>query len=102
MTELIASGRNHNGPMFSQTIISDGLWHHVGFAWDGFYRALYVDGTEVATDTAAMSSLNYLNGGMYIGADKNLDAMRFFSGLIDDVRIYDVTLTADEIIAMAR
>jgi len=39
---------------------------------------------------------------MYIGAAKNLYAGSFWSGLIDDVRIYDVALSAEEIEALAR
>jgi hypothetical protein len=37
---------------------------------------------------------------MYIGADKTLDAATFFSGLIDDVRIYNVALDAKAIAAL--
>ena len=33
---------------------------------------------------------------------ETLDAPTFFSGLIDDVRIYNVALTAEEIAALAR
>jgi hypothetical protein len=35
-------------------------------------------------------------------ASKPLDAATFFSGLIDDVRIYNVALTADEIETLVR
>ena len=42
------------------------------------------------------------DGGLYFGAGKMLDASSFFSGLIDDVRIYDEVLSAEEIEAMAR
>jgi hypothetical protein len=37
---------------------------------------------------------------MYIGADKTLDAATFFSGLIDDVRIYNKALTSEEIVIL--
>jgi hypothetical protein len=39
---------------------------------------------------------------MYFGTDKNLDATSLFSGLIDDVRIYNVALTAEEIATLAQ
>jgi len=58
---------------------------------------LYVDGPEVAKDAAAQNPLKSADGSMYIGAGKNLEAGTFFSGMIDDVRIYNVALTADEI-----
>jgi len=96
-------GRTVVFPLESQSLITDGLWHHVGFVWDGSYRSLYVDGTEVAKDTnpITLSPLIFANGGLYIGAGKALDAGTFFSGLIDDVRIYNVALTAEEIDALA-
>ncbi len=97
-------GRTVIFPLESQSLITDGQWHHVGFIWDGSYRSLYVDGTEVAKDTnpITLAPLVFANGGMYIGAGKTLDAGTFFSGLIDDVRIYNVALSAEEIAALAQ
>jgi hypothetical protein len=60
-----------------------------------------VDGVEVAKDTAAQNPLKSATGGLYIGAGKTLDATSFFSGLIDDVRIYNVALKAEQIQALA-
>ena len=50
MTELRSSGR-FGGPLYSQTVIADGDWHHVGLTCDGSNRILYVDDVEVARDT---------------------------------------------------
>ena len=97
-----AAGRFIPQPLKSQSVITDGQWHHIGFVWDGSYRSLYVDGVEVAKDEAALGKLKYSNGGLYFGAGKTLDATSFFSGLIDDVRIYDVALSADKIEALAQ
>ena len=68
-------------------MVTDGNWHRLGFLWDGSDRILYVDDVEVARDT--QTGLGSSEGGLYIGAGKNLDPGSFFSGLIDDVRIYD-------------
>ncbi|NIM99728.1 MAG: hypothetical protein GTO24_17130 [candidate division Zixibacteria bacterium] len=38
----------------------------------------------------------------YIGTGKTLDAGSFFSGLIDDVRIYNQTLSIERIEALAQ
>jgi hypothetical protein len=91
MTELVSPpiGRFIAEPLESNHIITDDIWHHVSFIWDGSYRILYVDGIEVAKDTDVLTSLKSSDGGLYIGANKNLDAGTFFSGLIDDVRIYN-------------
>lgn len=91
MTDLVTPkvGRTIPQPLVSESIITDGQWHRVGFVWDGAYGSLYVDGVEVARDTAAQNPLKSATGGMYIGAGKLLDPANFFSGLIDDVRIYN-------------
>ncbi len=99
MTELYTSGRGA-GPLRSKVMITDGAWHRVGFAWDGAQRRLYVDDILVAEDTQA--GLGGSAGGLYIGAGKTLDAASFFSGLIDDVRIYSRALDAAEVAELAR
>jgi len=86
-------GRSAPLPLESEFVITDGQWHHIGLVWDGSHRYLYVDGTEAARDTKAQASLKYSDGVLYIGAGKTLDAGSFFSGLIDDVRIYNRALT---------
>ncbi|MFC1793420.1 LamG-like jellyroll fold domain-containing protein, partial [Planctomycetota bacterium] len=97
-------GRTVIFPLESQSLITDGQWHHIGFVWDGSYRSLYVDGTEVAKDTnpITLSPLIFADGGLYFGTSKILDAGTFFSGLIDDVHIYDKTLTTEQIAALAQ
>jgi len=91
MTGLVSPpiGRFIAEPLESNFIITDDIWHHVGFVWDGSYRTLYVDGIEVAKDTNILTSLENSDGSLYIGANKFLEAGTFFSGLIDDVRIYN-------------
>ena len=104
MTGLVPPpvGRFIPQPLGSQAVITDGQWHHIGFVWDGSYRSLYVDGIEVVKDINALAPLKYSNGGLYMGTGKNLDAGTFFSGLIDDVRIYDVALSAEQIEALVQ
>ena len=85
MTGLKDSGRGA-AALKSQTVIVDGNWHRVGFVWDGSDRILYVDDMEVARDTP--TDLESSEGGLYLGAGKALESGTYFSGLIDDVRIY--------------
>jgi hypothetical protein len=80
-------------PLVSGFVITDSDWHHVGVVWDGSRRHLYVDGAEVANDNSALRKLLSSDGGLHIGAGKTLDAAEFWSGLIDDVRIYDRAVT---------
>jgi hypothetical protein len=89
-TELKRPGRSGTN-LVSQIIITDGDWHRVGVVWDGSNRTLYVDDVQVATDDQGSLIDSY--GGLYIGAGKTLRTGSFFSGLIDDVRIYDRAIT---------
>ena len=91
------------GALESESFITDVQWHHVGFVYDTdtFHRRLYVDGVLVAEDTTVVSGTPS-NGGLYIGASKDLSAGTLFSGFIDDVRIYKQALTTEEIAALVQ
>jgi hypothetical protein len=102
MTELKGSGRSTGGPLLSEVNITDGTWHRVGLVWDGSHRHLYVDGAEVAKDAAPLSGLESADGGLCFGVGSTLAAGTFFSGLIDDVRIYNVALRAEEVASLAQ
>ena len=86
MTELKGTGRDA-AELLSQTIITDGNWHRIGLVWDGAYRTLYVDDIAVAED--AQANLLGSENGLYIGTGKAMEAGTYWSGLIDDVRIYN-------------
>ena len=96
------SGRTFPSALQSEFIITDGQWRHIGFVWDGSRRYLYVDGVEVARDAGTLAPLKSSDGGLHIGAGKSLDAGSLWSGLIDDVRIYDQALSVEEIEKLAR
>ncbi len=88
--------------MVSDFVITDGQWYHVGIVVTANgVRNLYADGMRVAFDGKGVT-LPSSDGGLYFGTSKILDAGTFFSGLIDDVRIYDVALTAEEIAVLAQ
>ena len=74
-------------PLKSDAIITDDEWHKVGFEWDGKYRRLSVDENEVAVDDMvrpAVANTGYLN----IGTGMEFEDGTYWSGLIDDVRVY--------------
>jgi len=88
MSALVSSGRLA-GPLVSNAVITDGQWHHIGLIWDGSYRTLYVDDGEVAKDAQPQSQPISANGGLYIATGKGREPGSFWSGLIDDIKIYD-------------
>jgi hypothetical protein len=71
-------------PTSRPTVITDGTWHRIGFVWDGSKRTLYVDDVEVGSDTQSSLAAS---------AGSTLAPGSFWSGLIDDVRIYNRAIT---------
>jgi hypothetical protein len=107
--------RTHNGPAslrlecgrgntYGTTDLVDGEWHHVAAVLeddgspDVSEVKLYVDGELDAIDpTGTPRAINTSSGGEFrIGYDLN-NTGRTFDGMMDDVRIYDRALSADEI-----
>ncbi|MHC4520938.1 MAG: LamG domain-containing protein, partial [Planctomycetota bacterium] len=74
----------------SKAIVADGRWHEVAIEWDGTYRRLWVDKQAVSADALPVTVPPiHMDGAFNIGAGANLESGSFFSGLIDDVRIYN-------------
>ena len=74
-------------PVTSNVVITDGQWHRIGLVSDGSGISLYVDDIEVIRSDS--SPILPANGDLQIGAGKNLEPGSFWSGMIDDVCIYD-------------
>ena len=71
-------------------------WHHVVGVYNGKKISLYVDGVKIGA-TAARGPLKNSSSPLFIGMG---GTSKFYKGAIDDVRIYNVALTASEITAM--
>ena len=91
------------GPLESESMVTDGQWHHVGLVYDrtAMKRYLYADGVEIAVDAGAVGGVQS-TAGLYIGAGQILDASTSFSGLIDEVHVYNRALIAEEIEVLAQ
>jgi len=74
-------------PLYSDKVITDGRWHHLVLVCEGGNRILYVDEIEVARD--ARCPFQSSEGGLVIGAGMSSLAGAFWSGMVDDVRIYN-------------
>ena len=87
----------NNGSMNVSTgKVNLGQWHYVAVTFDhnADVENVYIDGVLDTTHTQT-GSMN-VNGDVAIGAA--LDGYYHFEGLIDQVRIYNRALTADEIV----
>jgi hypothetical protein len=80
------------------TVTVDGLWHHVAFTSNGTTIIGYKDGVAGATTYNITGTLKDPNYTKAIGVDNRLGgATGQFNGQIDDVRVYNVALTAAEV-----
>jgi hypothetical protein len=75
-------------PLVSHSVITDGQWHRIGLVWDGSRRYLYVDELEVAGDALDVWAIPS-DRGLNIGCGPDMTPGTYWSGLIDDVRIYN-------------
>ncbi|MPY61380.1 sialidase family protein [Streptomyces spongiae] len=74
---------------------NDGQWHHLALRRGGGQLTLFIDGTAVSTADVAGSVSRNSPFGIHIG--QKLDSRAYFSGAIDDVRVYDRALGDDEL-----
>lgn len=80
-------------PFLSESVVTDNHWHHLRLIWDGADRILYVDDVEVFQGTLKFQPSQL---GLTIGAGKDLAEGSFWSGMIDDVRIYNQVIVPQE------
>jgi hypothetical protein len=70
-------------------------WTHIAVTYDGAMQRIYVNGVE-AGSRAQTGPIAVGNGALRIGGN-NAFTDEFFSGVIDEVRIFNRALTAAEI-----
>ncbi len=78
------------------------LWHHVAATYDGAALRLYLDGVQVASSPAT-GLINTSGDPLYIGTkskfvDPSAHPGDYFTGMIDDVWIFNYALSEDEIL----
>ncbi|MCK5901690.1 MAG: LamG domain-containing protein [Cocleimonas sp.] len=72
-------------------------WYHIAVTWDGSTIKYYKDGVLVSTSAARVAQLTLAkNESLLIGNDPN-DFEEFAKGKIDDVKIWDIVRTAQQI-----
>ena len=82
--------------------LDDNTWHFACGVRDGNNLRIYVDGSEDSTPTDITGILTLDDNGIFeIGAGNDATGLPatdvFFNGSLDDVRVYDFALTADEV-----
>jgi hypothetical protein len=92
----------------SNTAINDGQWHHVVFTRDATTGTvqIYIDGVLQVTGTTdtglKTAPFNYIGAQTDLTSALAADGHTFFNGQLDELRIYNQVLSANEIAGLAR
>lgn len=94
--QLIIKASGTNQVSTTSTNAVDANWHYIAITQDGTYAKTYIDGIENASTTSSywtsfMSTINQC----YIGKAAWASV---FSGILDDVKVYNSALKASEIL----
>src|SRR5262249_20434970 len=82
------------GNAFGSSGLAPGAWSHLALTYDGTTLRLYVNGTLVGSQ-AKTGAITTSTNQLQIGGDSIYG--QYFSGAIDDVRVYNRPLSAAEI-----
>ena len=91
------SGSHLNHSVSSGASAEENVWTHVAVIYNDSSWAMYINGN--LEDSAEGHRITQSSGGIAFGR-KGEGVRDFFSGAIDDIRIYDRPLTEDEIDAL--
>jgi len=97
------TGNGLNAPIIGSTTLSNNVWNHVAYVFDGSNSRLYVngqaDGNPIATTSVPRSdSIQHL--GICAGLNSSGTSSGSFVGQVDEARIYNRALSATEISAL--
>ncbi len=83
------------------SVLNTDDWKHIVVTYTNNIATLYVDGEKEVLSTGSndfgVDGINTTASALRIGNDMNFSGERGFEGAIDDVRIYDKGLTADQV-----
>lgn len=91
---FIGEGEGEFESVAGSAAIEANVWTHLAFTYDGAHMRLYVNGSLAGTQAQAEGP-PWGEGPLVIGC--NPDYPEFFKGKIDEVRVYDRALNANEV-----
>ena len=83
-------------------VLETEVWYHVALTWDSGNYFVYVNGEQVANGT--YTGLGNIHDFAWIGNDGNpeTEGTEGFGGMLDEVRLYNEALNADQSLAAMR
>lgn len=81
----------------ADAVLSGGTWRRVTIVFHATDMKLYVDGTKVAENSAMANTISDLGTGLEAYLGKSFYADPYFKGAFDNVRIWNRSLSDDEV-----
>ena len=75
------------------TVPAGKSWHHVAATFDGLEQKIYLDGELVST-LENVGDMHTNSAPVYVGSN---GSSRYFHGFMDELQIYDLALSADDV-----
>ncbi len=95
---IVGNGASsHSTSLGNSGSLSSSTWHHLAFTLNGTAQVLYIDGSNAASNTGGIT-MGANSAPLYVGSNAGSG---YFTGRIAEVGIWNVTLTPDEIRALA-
>lgn len=98
--ELYQDNNINNRNVYSGLrVLNDGIWHQVVLTRQGQTATLYVDGKEDQSNTPVLV-VNVLNASeFWMGRSRcsGLDGTSYFTGLLDEIRVYSRAMSCDQV-----
>jgi len=90
---VFVSGQWCGSGWLPSATIWDNDWRHIALTYDGSIQKFYVDGVFKGDNTACAGKIDITTTNLEIGTGN----VGFYTGLIDEVAIFNVVLSSDEI-----
>lgn len=82
---------------YCDAVLATGVWHHVVGTYRSGALDLYVNGEKARVTENLTGPIKIYDGDLYIGADHAFPNNDHFKGSIDEVRVYNRCISADEV-----
>ena len=97
--------QNSTATIVSSGTVNNGAWHHVALVSSGNSQTMYLNGAVVGTLSGTVNhygnNVNQLGAGYTASWPGGNGNWMYFSGSLDDVRLYNRAISASEVSALA-
>lgn len=94
---VVEGAGNSLHQLSTPNVLTLNAWNHVAGTFSNGVTTLYVNGIQVATNTATFTSIPSCTNTMTMGEDPTIGSAEYFNGKIDEVRIWNAARTQAEL-----